>query len=108
MARIPRHNVLDCTKSLHQLIGMATRLECLMPNQLKSNRGLGMRQSWPVAQAIRLRRNAVKAGRLRIGAFNADPVHEQAVARVQGWTRRRFNLPIDAAVMVNELICKRP
>jgi nitrate reductase delta subunit len=50
----------------------------------------------------------VKAGPLRVGAFKTAPGHEQAVARVQGWTRERFDLPQEAAVMVTELVCTRP
>ena len=50
----------------------------------------------------------MKAGPLRVGAFKTAPGHEQAVARVQDWTRRRFDLADDATVMVTELACARP
>lgn len=50
----------------------------------------------------------MKAGPLRVGAFKTEPGHEQAVARVQAWTRARFDLDAAAAVMATELICTRP
>jgi len=50
----------------------------------------------------------VRAGLLRIGAFRSEPGHEAAVGRVQTWTRERFELPEHAAVMVTELVCRRP
>ena len=50
----------------------------------------------------------MKAGPLRIGAFKSEPGYEQAAARVQAWTRARFNLHENAAVRVTELECKRP
>ena len=50
----------------------------------------------------------MKAGPRRIGAFKTEPGHEQAVGRVQAWTRDRFGLNEGAAVMVTELICTRP
>jgi len=50
----------------------------------------------------------LKASPLRLGAFKIEPGHGQAVARVQDWTRKRFSLPDDAAVMVTELECRRP
>jgi len=50
----------------------------------------------------------VKVGPLRVGTFKVDPAHEQAVARVQAWTRTRFSLDEGAAVLATELVCKRP
>jgi hypothetical protein len=50
----------------------------------------------------------VKAGALRIGAFKTEPGHAEAVERVQRWTRGQFGLSENAAVMVTELVCKRP
>jgi nitrate reductase delta subunit len=50
----------------------------------------------------------MKAGPLRIGAFKTEPVHLDAVARVQDWTRSRFVLGEAAAVLVSELECRRP
>ena len=46
--------------------------------------------------------------KLRVGAFKTDLVPELAVARVKGWTRKRFDLPAEATVMVTELVCRRP
>jgi hypothetical protein len=48
------------------------------------------------------------AGPIRIGAFNTTPGCDEAVARVQDWTRERFALPERATVMVIELACRRP
>ena len=48
------------------------------------------------------------AGPLRIGAFKTMPGHDQAVGRVQAWTRERYDLPERATVMVLELVCRRP
>jgi nitrate reductase delta subunit len=50
----------------------------------------------------------MKAGPLRLGIFKADPGREQAAARVQAWTRERFELSGVCAVMVTELACTRP
>jgi hypothetical protein len=50
----------------------------------------------------------VKAGALRIGAFKTEPLHAEAVERVQCWTREQFSLSENATVMVTELVCKRP
>jgi hypothetical protein len=49
----------------------------------------------------------MKAGPLRRGAFKTSPGHADAVARVQGFTRKQFSLSVDTAVMVTELECKR-
>jgi hypothetical protein len=48
------------------------------------------------------------AGPIRIGAFKTAPGSDEAVARVQDWTRERFALPEHATVMVIELVCRRP
>lgn len=48
----------------------------------------------------------MKAARLRLGAFKLQV--EAAVVRVQDYTRMRFDLPPEAAVMVTELECSRP
>jgi nitrate reductase delta subunit len=50
----------------------------------------------------------VKAGPLRIGAFKTGPRLRDAAERVQAWTRARFSLDEDAAVLVTELECTRP
>jgi hypothetical protein len=50
----------------------------------------------------------MKAGQLRVGAFKTEPGHEAATARVQAWTRARFNLDAEAAVLATELVCTRP
>ena len=50
----------------------------------------------------------MKAGPLRVGAFKTEPGHRDAAERVQAWTRDRFNLEQDAAVLVTELECTRP
>jgi nitrate reductase delta subunit len=49
-----------------------------------------------------------KPGRLRMGAFKTESGHVDAVERVQAWTRERFGLPSDGAVLVSELECRRP
>jgi hypothetical protein len=50
----------------------------------------------------------MRAGPLRVGAFKTEPGHADAVQQVQAWTRDRFGLPGEAAVLVSELECKRP
>jgi nitrate reductase delta subunit len=54
------------------------------------------------------RGDAVKAGPLRVGAYKSEPGRADAVERVQAWTRARFNLPAEAAVLATELVCTRP
>jgi nitrate reductase delta subunit len=54
------------------------------------------------------RTGLAKAGPLRFGAFKSEPGHREALARVQEWTRERFNLPHDATILVSEVECKRP
>jgi nitrate reductase delta subunit len=50
----------------------------------------------------------MSVGPLRFGAFKEDPARERAVARLQAWTRERFDLSDDAAVLVTELACTLP
>jgi nitrate reductase delta subunit len=50
----------------------------------------------------------VNVGPLRFGAFKQDPAREQAVDRLKAWTRERFSLDDEAAVMVTELACTLP
>jgi nitrate reductase delta subunit len=52
--------------------------------------------------------NASKIGALRLGAFKTNPEHLRALDRVGVWTRERFGLPEDAAVLVSEVACTRP
>jgi len=52
--------------------------------------------------------NVSKAGALRLGAFKTNPEHLRALERVGVWTRERFGLPEDAAVLVSEVACARP
>ncbi len=40
-----------------------------------------------------------------LGSFSKPPPHAAAAERVAGWTRQRFTLPADAAVLVSELQC---
>ncbi len=45
----------------------------------------------------------------RIGpALKADPEHTAALERVRGWTRARFGLPEDAAILVAQVACSLP
>jgi hypothetical protein len=37
-----------------------------------------------------------------------SPDHSQALERVREWTRERFALPEDAAILVTELACGQP
>jgi hypothetical protein len=37
-----------------------------------------------------------------------NPEHREALRRVKAWTRARFSLPDDAAIMVSELACAIP
>jgi len=43
-----------------------------------------------------------------IGAFKQSPEQLQAIDRVRSWTRARFALPADAALLATEIICKVP
>src|SRR5262245_44577417 len=45
----------------------------------------------------------------RIGpALKRDPAHSAALERVRGWTRERFGLAKDAAIMVAQVTCGVP
>src|SRR5262249_32668357 len=45
----------------------------------------------------------------RIGpALKRDPAHAAAVERVRAWTRARFALPEEAAIMVAQVACSMP
>jgi len=41
-------------------------------------------------------------------AFKADPEHTVALDRVRAWTRERFALPDDAAILVAQVSCNLP
>jgi nitrate reductase delta subunit len=43
-----------------------------------------------------------------LGEDRRDPVALAAVENVQGWTRRRFKLASEAAVLVSEVACRLP
>jgi hypothetical protein len=43
-----------------------------------------------------------------LGSFKKSPEHLQAVDRVAAWTRERFKLPEDAAILVAEIACALP
>jgi nitrate reductase delta subunit len=47
-------------------------------------------------------------GSLKIGSLKKSPQHFQAADRVKEWTRERFSLPEDAAILVTELTCTVP
>ena len=49
-----------------------------------------------------------RAGALRFGAFNKDEDHSEALERVKAWTRERFSLDDEAAIMVSEVACTLP
>ena len=42
------------------------------------------------------------------GQAKSDPADIAALERVQDWTRRRFRLAADAAVLVSEMACRVP
>jgi hypothetical protein len=65
-------------------------------------RALSKNEAEPQAPAARPR-----LGPLRIGAFGESAIQVAALARVRAWTRERFELPHDAAVLVSELACTR-
>ena len=48
------------------------------------------------------------AGSLKLGSFKRSPEHLQALDRVKEWTRERFSLPEEAAIMVLEVSCTIP
>jgi nitrate reductase delta subunit len=43
-----------------------------------------------------------------LGFINKSPGHREAVDRVREWTRIRFKLPGDAAILVAEIACAVP
>jgi hypothetical protein len=43
-----------------------------------------------------------------IGRFTKDPGQREARERVKAWTRERFGLPEDAAILVSEIACSLP
>ena len=62
----------------------------------------------PVAQVTAGAVRAMNAGPLRFGAFKESAVRQKAVEHLQRWTRERFGLADDAAVLVTELACALP
>jgi len=44
----------------------------------------------------------------RLGFAKKNPKHVEALERVRQWTRERFRLPEEAAVLVSELACAIP
>lgn len=49
-----------------------------------------------------------RTGSFGIAAARKGPEHDVAAERLRAWTRARFNLPEDAAVMVAEVACAVP
>jgi hypothetical protein len=43
-----------------------------------------------------------------VNSLKKPPEHRAALARVREWTRARFGLPDDAAILVTELACGLP
>lgn len=43
-----------------------------------------------------------------LGSINKSPAHLQALNRVEGWTRERFELPREVVVLVSEVTCSLP
>jgi hypothetical protein len=55
------------------------------------------------------RNGATMPEAFRIGpALKADPAHTAALERVRTWTRARFGLPEDAAILVVQIACSVP
>jgi hypothetical protein len=48
------------------------------------------------------------AGTAELGFSRKDPGHHEALVRVRTWTRERFALADDAAILVSEAACKVP
>jgi hypothetical protein len=44
----------------------------------------------------------------KLGSLKKGPAHLQAAERVKEWTRERFSLSEDAAILVTELTCTVP
>jgi len=51
---------------------------------------------------------APKSRSMLLGESPTDPAFLLCLEAVQGWTRRRFKLPLDAVVLVSELACTVP
>jgi hypothetical protein len=49
-----------------------------------------------------------QAGALRVGAFKQLPEHLAAIDRVKEWTRARFKLAPEVAILVSEVACALP
>jgi nitrate reductase delta subunit len=45
---------------------------------------------------------------LRLGSVKKSPEHREGLRRVKAWTRERFKLPDDAAILVAEVACGVP
>jgi hypothetical protein len=43
-----------------------------------------------------------------LNSFQKSPAQLEALARVRGWTRARFDLPEDTAILVSEIACGLP
>jgi hypothetical protein len=43
-----------------------------------------------------------------LGFSRKGPEHHEALARVRDWTRERFSLAADAAILVSEVACRVP
>jgi hypothetical protein len=48
------------------------------------------------------------AGIAKLRSSRMGPEHDEALCRVQQWTRERFGLPDAASIVVAELICGLP
>jgi nitrate reductase delta subunit len=48
------------------------------------------------------------AGTAELRLSRQGPEHREALARVREWTRERFTLPEDAAILVSEVACRVP
>ena len=47
-------------------------------------------------------------GTVELGFSKKRPEHREALARVQEWTRERFNLVEEATILVTEVACRLP
>ena len=43
-----------------------------------------------------------------LGSFGRNPAQLQALEQIRAWTRERFALPPDAAILASELVCALP
>jgi hypothetical protein len=48
------------------------------------------------------------AGTAEFRLLRKGPEHQEALARVREWTRRRFTLAADTAILVSEVACRVP